>query len=193
MYSKQYFLSGWGSILSPILGIYASQISGHLNNNSYESIATNTLSSSQSSITFSSLGSFKHLQLRSMCFGSNNQENLYIRFNSDSGSNYARHYLLGDGSTASASATAPDTGGVFSNTSTSTSPYVSVTDILDYADSNKFKTIRALSGRDTNGAGDVTLRSSLWRSTSAVTSITIFAGAGTLSSGSQFALYGIKG
>jgi hypothetical protein len=162
--------------------------------NSYESIATSVLTGSQSSVTFSSLGSYKHLQIRSMCFGSNNQENLYIRFNSDSASNYARHYLLGDGASASASATAPDTGGVFSNTSTSTSPYVAICDILDYADTNKFKTIRALSGRDVNGVGgDISLRSSLWRSTSAVTSITILAGAGTLSSGSSFALYGIKG
>ena len=145
-------------------------------------------------MTFPSLGSYKHLQIRSMCFGSNNLENLYIRFNSDSGSNYARHYLLGDGASASASATVPDTGGVFSNTSTSTSPYVAICDILDYADTNKFKTIRAISGRDVNGAGgDIALRSSLWRSTSAVTSITIYAGVGTLSSGSHFALYGIKG
>ena len=174
-----------------ILGIVAS--SRPRVTNSYESIATSALTSSQSSVTFSSLGSYKHLQIRSMCFGSNNLENLYIRFNSDSGSNYARHYLLGDGASASASATAPDTGGVFSNTSTSTSPYVAVCDILDYADTNKFKTIRAISGRDTNGAGDITLRSSLWRSTSAVTSITIYAGVGTLSSGSHFALYGIKG
>ena len=162
--------------------------------NSYESIATNTIISSQSSITFSSLGSYKHLQLRSMCFGSNNQENLYIRFNGDTGSNYARHYLLGDGSSVSGSATAPDTGGVFSNTSTASAPYIAITDILDYADTNKFKTLRALSGRDVNGTGgDIALRSSLWRSTSAITSLTIYAGAGTLSAGSQFALYGIKG
>lgn len=162
--------------------------------NSYESIATNTLSSNQSSITFSSLGSFTHLQLRSMCFGTTDDENLYMRFNGDTGSNYARHYLDGNGATTSASATAPDTGGVFSNTSNGTSPYVSVTDILDYANTNKFKTIRALSGRDVNGSGgDIALRSSLWRSTSAVTSITILAGGGTLSSGSQFALYGIRG
>ena len=161
--------------------------------NSYESIATSTLTSLQSSITFSSLGSYKHLQLRSMCFGSTDDENLYIRFNSDSGSNYARHYLEGNGASASASATAPDTGGVFSNTSNGTSPYVSVTDILDYADTNKFKTLRSLAGRDRNGSGSIALRSSLWRSTSAVTSITILAGSGTLSSGSQFALYGIKG
>jgi len=128
-----------------------------------------------------------------MCFGSNDDENLYIRFNSDSASNYARHYLEGNGTAASASATAPDTGGVFSNTSNGTSPYVSVCDIFDYRDTNKFKTIRALSGRDKNGSGSIALRSSLWRSTSAITSITILAGVGTLSSGSHFALYGIKG
>lgn len=162
--------------------------------NSYFSIATNVLSSSQSSITFSSIaGTYSHLQLRSMCFGSVNDENLYIRFNSDSASNYARHYLEGNGTAASASGTAPDTGGVFSNTYTGTTPWVSVCDILDYTDTNKFKTLRSLSGRDSNGSGAVDLRSSVWRSTSAITSITILPGSGTLSSGSSFALYGIKG
>jgi hypothetical protein len=178
----------------PILGIIASSFRSATGpEGAYDALATVTLSATASSITFSGIPSgYKHLQLRSLCFGSNNQENLYIRFNGDTGSNYARHYLLGDGSSASASATAPDTGGVFSNTSTATSPYVAICDILDFSNSNKFKTLRALSGRDTNGAGDITLRSSLWRNTAAVTDINIYAGVGTLSSGTTIALYGIR-
>jgi hypothetical protein len=184
-------LGSRGGISASAYGLFGVAASA----NSYESIATVTVGAGgSSSVDFTSIPStYKHLQLRSMCFGSVDDENLYIRFNSDSGSNYARHYLEGNGASASASATAPDTGGVFSNTSNGTSPYVSVTDILDYADTNKFKTLRSLAGRDKNGSGSIALRSSLWRSTSAVTSITILAGSGTLSSGSSFALYGIKG
>ena len=189
-----YKLSTAGGLATPRTN-YSSFLAGNptVILTSYESIATNTLTSAQSSITFSSFTGYTHLQLRSMCFAVNDDENLYIRFNSDSGSNYARHYLEGNGATASASATAPDTGGVFSNTSNGTSPYVAVCDILDYANTNKNTTIRALSGRDKNGSGSIALRSSLWLNTAAVTSITILAGSGNLSSGSQFALYGIKG
>ena len=179
----------------PILGIMASQISGHLwaPAGAYDALATVTLSASASSIIFAGIPSgYKHIQLRTMCFGSNNQENLYIRFNNDTGSNYARHYLLGDGSSVSASNTVPDTGGVFSNTSTASAPYISICDILDFASSNKNKTLRALSGRDTNGSGDIALRSSLWNNTSAITSLNIYAGVGTLSSGTTVALYGVK-
>ena len=179
----------------PILGIMASAMSGNLwaPSGAYDSISSITLSASASSIVFSGIPStYTHLQIRSICFGSVNDENLYIRFNSDSASNYARHYLEGNGANANAGATAPDTGGVFSNTYSGTSPYVSVCYILDYANGNKFITLRSLSGRDANGSGTVSLRSSLWRSTSAVTSITILPGSGTLSTNSSFALYGVK-
>ena len=176
----------------PMLGIMASAISGKLS--SYDSIATTTLSTATASVTFSSIAAtYTHLQIRSLCFGSVNDENLYIRFNSDATANYARHYLEGNGASVSASATANDTGGVFSNTYSGTSPYVSVCDILDYANTNKYKTLRSLSGRDANGSGTVSLRSSVWLSSSAITSITILPGSGTLSNYSSFALYGIKG
>jgi len=70
---------------------------------------------------------------------------------------------------------------------------VTVTDILDYKDTNKYTTIRVLTGYDTNGAGDVLLYSGNWRSTSAVTSIVLFPASGNFNQYSQFALYGIKG
>ena len=181
----------------PILGVTASSISGHLFTDTGVMFPLGMVqvgSGGSATASFTSIPStYTHLQIRSMCFAVNDDENLYIRFNSDSGSNYARHYLEGNGATASASATAPDTGGVFSNTSNGTSPYIAVCDILDYAKTNKNTTIRALSGRDRNGSGSIALRSSVWLNTAAVTSITILAGSGNLSSGSQFALYGING
>jgi hypothetical protein len=49
-----------------------------------------------------------------------------------------------------------------------------------------------LGGFDANGVGRILFDSSLWRSTSAVTSVTIFMAADNLAQYSQFALYGIR-
>jgi hypothetical protein len=72
--------------------------------------------------------------------------------------------------------------------------YTSVVDILDYKNTNKFKTMRSLDGYDNNGDGYVFLQSFLWRSTSAITDIQISLGGGAnITTASQFALYGIRG
>ena len=69
-----------------------------------------------------------------------------------------------------------------------------VLDLLDYANTSKYKTIRELGGCDNNGDGDIFFNSGLWQSTSAVTSLTFTVGGGTLfSQYTQYALYGIKG
>ena len=78
---------------------------------SYESIATVTVGSGgSSSIDFTSIPStYTHLQLRmtARCTAQSggNPTNVYLRFNSDSGSNYAWHQLAGNGSAASAAPT----------------------------------------------------------------------------------------
>ena len=70
-------------------------------------------------------------------------------------------------------------------------PLVVVCDILDYIDTNKYKTIRSLGGNDNNAAqGAVAFRSNNWRNTSAVTSIVL---SGSFAQYSHLALYGIKG
>jgi len=75
-----------------------------------------------------------------------------------------------------------------------TSFYVQIMDVLDYADTNKNKTIRHLGGVDYNGSGGIYLASSLYSTTSAISSISITSNNGTnFSQYSSFALYGIKG
>jgi hypothetical protein len=68
-------------------------------------------------------------------------------------------------------------------------------DILDYANTNKYKTVRTLSGYDLNNATYGALRSysGLWMNTNAITSIKFYADGVNLAQYSQFALYGIKG
>jgi hypothetical protein len=67
-----------------------------------------------------------------------------------------------------------------------------IIDILDYADTNKYKTVRALSGTDNNGSGDIILGSGLYQQTTAITSITLEANGVNWLTNSSFALYGIR-
>lgn len=179
--------------MSPILGIFASQ--GRVAANSYESIATSSAGGS-SSITFSSIPStFKHLQIRSISqSGSGNStDSLRVQFNGDTGANYAYHALYGTGATAAATANTGNNWAKSGQLALSTTSFAGgVIDILDYTNTNKYKTLRCLSGVDFNGSGVIALESNLWLNTAAITSITISYGA-NFATGTTFALYGIKG
>jgi hypothetical protein len=182
----------------PILGIIASQNYPRITG-SYESIATVTLSSgTSSSFDFTSIPSgFKHLQIRGVGYASGAGANWYdafMQFNGDTGTNYDYHALDGNGTAASAAASNNRSNmivGYFGGTYQSGM----VIDILDYTDTNKYKTVRALTGLNQNNSNDrgILLVSNLWRSTSAITSIKIFPSSSVANSYTQFALYGIKG
>jgi hypothetical protein len=127
-------------------------------------------------------------------------EGAWVCLNGDTaGTLYTRHLIDGDGATATASATVPTGGGsVPTNTpgaSTTANVFgVGVVDILDYLDTNKYKTMRLLTGFDANGSGDIRFISGLWRNTNAVSSIVLNTqGGGSFVQYSSFALYGIKG
>jgi hypothetical protein len=62
---------------------------------------------------------------------------------------------------------------------------VSIIDILDYANANKYKTVKGLSGTYWGASG-------AWRNSSAVTSVTVFGSNGNFGANSTFSLYGIK-
>ena len=184
--------------MSILPGIYASQITGHLSTNAYESISTVTVGAGgQSTITFSSIPStYKHLQVRGWLTTNTDGGSPIARFNSDSGSNYAAHWLTGNGSAAASSNSTSTNSMYFCGTAAGTSttyPMPFVLDILDYANTNKNKTIRSLSGRDSNGSGEVGLYSGVWLNTSAVTTIELQAVSRTINQYSSFALYGIRG
>jgi hypothetical protein len=185
--------------MSPIFpGIIASQITGHLSTSSYESIATVTVGSGgQSSISFNSIPStYKHLQIRFASIN-NAAQSIIMQFNGDTATNYAKHSLNGYG-TGTQAAGYPN-GNYFNLqgyaiAGSSPNPVVGIADVLDYTNTNKYKTTRILSGFDANGSGEIDLNSGLWQSTSAVSSIVIkLESSGTINQYSSFALYGIKG
>ena len=152
-------------------------------------------SSGAGSFTFSSIPqTFTHLQIRISHISQYAGGNLIFRINGDTGSNYANHYLLGQGtvglSGAAASQTSMQMFGYVTGTST-TSPTNMVFDLLDYTNTNKYKTAKAISGIDLNGSGEVELTSGLWMNTAAVTSITILTNGGWFTN-STAQLYGIQ-
>ena len=168
----------------------------------YESIATQTVGAGgASTVTFSSISSgYKHLQLRilaSAAYTTNPPFNWFVRFNSDTGSNYSRHRLQGEGSSASSYGVGSQSYFELSYINGSaTTMNAAILDILDYANTNKYKTAKALSGYDANGSGFIVLNSGSWQSTSAITSITFTNNSGggdNFAEYSSFALYGIKG
>jgi hypothetical protein len=190
----------------PILGIIASSKLTAVPN-SYESIQTVTVGSGgAANITFSSIPStYKHLQIRGIAQsnrGTFGTDSLYARFNGDSGTNYADHWIRGNGAVAAAGNYAPSSDLIYisyggSGTGVSGVYGASVIDILDYASTTKYKTTRTLNGTDINGeiassGGFVFLSSGLWMSTTAISSITITPDNGSFNQYSQFALYGIK-
>jgi len=175
---------------------------------SYDAIGTVVVGSGgQSSVSFTSIPStYKHLQIRMMALSNRSTfgvDALLIRFNSDTGMNYSQHTLNGNG--ASAAASGQGTGSIpgfymdFAiGTTVSSYPGIAIIDVLDYANSNKNKVIRALGGTDLNGTiggapGRVNLASSSWFNTNAINSISMTPYTGTLfTQYTQFDLYGIK-
>jgi hypothetical protein len=169
----------------------------------YESIATVTVGSGgAASIEFTSIPStYQHLQIRGILRGADSSasdEAFVVRLNGDTGSNYAWHYLQGNGSSASASAGSSKTLidysiGAPAATATASAFCAFVVDILDYASTSKATTVRSFNAWDTNGGGLVRLTSGLWTSTSAVTSFSIVNVASRNAvQYSTAALYGVK-
>ena len=172
----------------------------------FESIATVTVGAGgASSIEFVDIPqTFAHLQVR--WIGQSNRgtyatDNLWVRLNTDSGSNYAHHELRGDGASAGsfgyASQTKQYVSGVIGTTQQANSFGAGVIDILDYTSTSKNKTIRVFAGKDNNGTyagvgGYVQVASGLYFATpAAVSTVTLIAEYGNWQQFSTFALYGI--
>jgi hypothetical protein len=171
---------------------------------SYDLISTTILGSSAASVTFDVTGlgaTYKHLQIRMTPRtdrASFSVDELYMRFNSDTGSNYASHMLYGTGSSVGSLATTTQTYSRNLVGAGSTAPSsvfgAGVIDILDAFSTTKNKTNRALTGALGSGENQIRLSSGVWMSTSATTSVSLGPVNGTnFVSGSRFSLYGIKG
>jgi hypothetical protein len=163
----------------------------------YEPIATTTLGSAASSVSFSSINSaYTDLRIIFNVIASVNPSGTRIQFNSDTATNYSVTILEGDGATASSTGKSNQTfiWGSYVVKPDTTTPALMIVDIFNYAGSTN-KTSLISVAADKNGAADsgVDCIVGLWRSTSAITSINLFtaSGANNYAAGSTATLYGI--
>lgn len=163
-------------------------------------IATSgVLTGSTNGFVFSNIPqTFTHLQVRAFLrdsFTGSVNQSLSFQFNGDGAANYSVHRMAGEGvgfySQGFANQSAMFQGSIPTAIEAANVFGVLITDILDYRNTSKNKTIKSFSGYDTNSTGSVMMSSGAWRSTAAITSIGCFESANSAQF-SRIDLYGIS-
>jgi hypothetical protein len=162
----------------------------------YEPIATTTLGSSQSSVTFGSGGTISQaytdlILVSNILWSSPATKSLAVQIGNgsvDTGTNYSYTLLNGDGSTPSSDRNSNLS---FGRIGIAYGSYFNaISNFQNYSNTTTYKTILS---RSNAPSGYVDSCVSLWRSTSAINVITIYVNAGAnFDAGSTFTLYGIK-
>ena len=161
----------------------------------YTPIASITLGATASSVTFNSIPTtYTDLVLIVNAKSTDTVDNLDCRVGNgtvDSGSNYSRTYLTGDGSgTGSGRATSQSFARfTYSGYTSSTQTGNQIIHIMNYANTTTNKTML---NRANNAGYNVEMLVNLWRSTAAINTIQLFGGSNFVS-GTTFNLYGILG
>jgi hypothetical protein len=154
----------------------------------YTPLATVTLGSSASSVTFSSIpATYRDLVLVIQATNTSTG-NSRLQLNGDTGNNYNQVRMFGAGGSPGSDSASNIESLDMSSMSTSTG-YQAVIQIMDYSATDKHKTI--LSRTQESGITAVLANAGRYASTSAVTSIRMFTSANSYATGSTFALYGI--
>lgn len=158
----------------------------------YTPIATQTLGSSASTVTFSSIPS-TYTDLVLIVNSASNTGTNYpnMRFNSDSGTNYSRTALWGNGSTQGSGRDSNITIASLcynSANTTTANGFTAMAHIMNYANTSTYKTAIV---RANNAGNAVEAIVDLWRSTAAISSIVVGVDSNSYAAGSTFTLYGI--
>ena len=162
----------------------------------FVAIATSFVNTPQFGITFSSIPSvYTSLQLRfRLSTGAENSGRIY--FNEDeTHANYNTASLQGNGATVYFERGTTTSDVYYDNTGNAANFTVGVIDIMDYANTNKYKTVSSWSGWANNTPQAVQMIfAPMWKNTNAINTITIKPNVGNnYKAGSTIALYGIKG
>jgi hypothetical protein len=175
---------------------------------SFDLLETQVLGSSATSVTFNIFSTnwattYQHLQIRVVYLSDITNNSLVGRFNGDSTTNYAYHRINGNGSSVFAGAGSTKSNMTLhysQDNNSSTEPNVAIIDILDPFETTKNKVVRSLGGTSSGASkNQIDLWSSLWQSTTAVSSISLSLAsgydgwqAGNFRAGTRISLYGIK-
>ena len=154
----------------------------------YDPIATQTLGSAASSVTFSSIPStYTDLVLIVNSSRTTSNDSVSLEFNGDTGSNYSRLLLYGTGS--SALTFRESNANLIEIGIQDTSNCTNIFNVINYANTTSNKSVVARA----NATGvRVSAGIGVWRNTAAINSIKLATGGSTFIAGSTFTLYGIK-
>ena len=158
----------------------------------YTPIASQILSTSTATVTFSSIPQ-NYTDLVLVINGNTNSDDeVRLRFNNDSGSNYSEIGIYGNGSGPSVTKYTNTSYGQLGGIYTSSGVGTNIIQIMNYANENTYKTVlaRASSGNYAQ-ARVITWRGSTGSSTEAINRIDFYSASGTFSSGTIFTIYGI--
>jgi len=166
--------------------------------NTYVALDTQTLSSTASSVTFSSINQgYTDLVIvvnTRTTYSTDNGPRIQLQFNGDTGSNYSATRVYGTGSAAGSNKESNQLsmtfGYIASSFSSNTNPGNHIVNIQNYSNVTTYKSVLAR-WNATDNAQPVGANIGLWRSTSAITSILLKPEVGNFVSGSTFTLYGI--
>lgn len=153
----------------------------------YTLIASTTLTSSATEVTFSGIAAGGDLVLVSS-IKTSSATNPRIQFNGDTGSNYSLVNMAGDGGAPSSSTSTTLIALNFFATSSTTQANLSTTQISDYSATDKHKSVLIRNGSADRQAEAIAAR---WANTAAITSIRVHVILGNMGIGSTFHLYKI--
>jgi hypothetical protein len=166
----------------------------------FDSIATTTLSSPATNITFSSITS-AYTDLKLFVFVRSDRassvDSMYMQWNGDTSTNYSDGYLYADGGGSTASGRGTNQNQILCGSipgATATSGFFSsiIVDLMNYSASAAIKTCLINTAYDSNGGGRTQIGIGIRRVAEAITSIKLFPAFGTnFETGTTAALYGI--
>lgn len=160
-----------------------------MSQNTYVALDTKVLSSATASVTFTSIPQ-GYTDLILVANGSDSTV-LYMQVGNgsvDTGSNYSRTQLLGDGSSATSGRASNVTKAYLALSGGSGSNETLITHLMNYSNATTYKTFLT---RGNTLSNYVSAIASLWRSTSAINTITITGDGANIPAGSTFTLYGV--
>jgi len=158
----------------------------------YEAIASTTLVSAQSSVTFSSFGGYTDLVIITNTGNGSADKAILVQVGNgsiDTGSNYSTTFMYGNGTVGVSGRAANQTSMIASRTASGITGNGSII-LQNYANTTTNKTMLS---RGNTADGLVVAYVGLWRSTAAITTLKLSdESANNFSIGSTFSLYGIK-
>lgn len=163
----------------------------------YTPIATTTLGSASATLEFTGIsGSYTDLILVASNIVPSTGMDITMQVNSDTGSNYSTTSLNGDGTTARSGRVSSQSKAYVSDYQVGvggTNPSMFIVNLMNYSNATTYKTFLSRAAiQGASSTGETNANVSLWRSTSAITSLKLSTSSGTMGVGSTFTLYGVK-